>query len=132
MTRLARYLLALLGLASVGVGILGVFVPGLPTTVFLLVASWCFTRSCPWLEERIFRLRALRPYVRIVKGDEPLSPRARIASAAMMWTAIAVSLLLLRARDGAGPIAAAALIGSGLVGSVAIARFRRVAPAGRG
>jgi hypothetical protein len=126
MTRVARYLLALLGIGLVGVGILGVFLPGLPTTIFLILASWCFARSCPWLEERLFRLRALRPYVRIVRGEEPLSPRARILSATMMWTAIATSLAVLRVAGGTGPWVAAALIGSGLAGSVAIARFRRV------
>ena len=96
----------------------------------LILASWCFTRSCPWLEERLFRLRVLQPYVRIVRGEEPLSPRARIVSAVLMWTAITVSLAVLRASGGPAPWTAAVLIGAGLAGSVAIARFRRVpAPA---
>jgi uncharacterized membrane protein YbaN (DUF454 family) len=125
MTRATRYLLAFLGLAFVGLGILGVLLPGLPTTIFLILASWCFARSCPWLEERLFRLPLLRPYVRIVRGEEPLSPRARIVSAVLMWTAITVSLAVLRGNGGPAPWLAATLIGSGLVGSVAIARFRR-------
>jgi len=124
-TRATRYLLALLGLVNAGLGILGVFVPGLPTTIFLILASWCFTRSCPWLEERLFRLRLLRPYVKLAKGEESLSPRARIASAALMWTAIAVSLLVLRAGDILTPWLAAILILAGIVGTVVIARFRR-------
>jgi uncharacterized protein len=127
MARATRYLFAFLGLVSVGLGILGAFLPGLPTTIFLILASWCFTRSCPWLEERLFRLRVLQPYVRIVRGDEPLSPRARIVSAVLMWTAITTSLAVLRASGGLEPWLAAVLMGSGLVGSVAIARFRRVA-----
>jgi uncharacterized membrane protein YbaN (DUF454 family) len=126
MTRATRYLLGLLGLVSVGLAVLGVFLPGLPTTIFLILASWCFTRSCPWLEERLFRLRVLQPYVRIVRGEEPLSPRARIVSAVLMWTAITISLAVLRAGGGPPPWLAAVLLGAGLVGSVAIARFRRV------
>jgi uncharacterized membrane protein YbaN (DUF454 family) len=125
MTRATRYLLALLGLVNVGLAVLGVILPGLPTTIFLILASWCFTRSCPWLEERLFRMRLLRPYVRLVRGEEPMSPRARVVSAALMWTAIVVSLLVLRANGHLGPWLAATLVGAGLVGSVVIYRFRR-------
>lgn len=125
MPRATRFLFALLGLISVGLAILGVLLPGLPTTIFLIAASWCFTHSCPWLEERLFRMRILRPYVKIMRGDEPMSPRARIASTALMWTAIVISLVVLRAGGGLAPWGAATLIGAGLIGSVVIARFRR-------
>jgi len=41
-----RWLLAGAGVVAVGLGGLGVFVPGLPTTIFLIIASYCFARSC--------------------------------------------------------------------------------------
>lgn len=51
-------LLALAGLA-LALGIVGIFVPGLPTTVFLLIAAWAAARSSPrlhaWLlDHRVF------------------------------------------------------------------------------
>lgn len=39
-----RWLLMAFGWLNVGLGIVGVFVPGMPSTVFLIVAAWAFSR----------------------------------------------------------------------------------------
>ena len=53
-TRVRRALYATLGVFAVALGVIGVFVPGLPTTEFIIAASYLFARSSPrlhgWLE----------------------------------------------------------------------------------
>jgi len=95
---LRRWILALLGLVSVGIGFLGVFLPGLPTTVFLILASYFFTRSCPWLEDRLVRAPIFRPYLRYLDRGAEMPLRVRIGTIAMMWIASVASCLVLHLR----------------------------------
>lgn len=50
-----RYLFILGGLIFVGIAYLGVLLPGLPTTPWLLLASYCFARSSPRLQRWLLR-----------------------------------------------------------------------------
>jgi len=50
-----RVALVSLGLALVGMGYLGILLPGVPTTPFLLAASYCFIRSSPRLHRWLRR-----------------------------------------------------------------------------
>lgn len=117
-----RWALASVGLACVGLGALGVFVPGLPTTIFLILASWCFTRSCPWLEERVRRFRIFGPFFRVIDTGQRMPLHARIVSLILMWTAISVSTWVLM-HQGLHPAIWGSIIAAGLVGTVAIVRL---------
>jgi len=79
----------------VGLGALGVFVPGLPTTVFLIMASWLFAKSCPWLERRLIRNRLFRPYLGYLDGKTRMPRRAKAVTLAVMWGFVSVSCVLL-------------------------------------
>lgn len=48
-----RYPLLLLGHLAFALGLAGVFVPGLPTVVFWLIAAWAYGKSCPHLREKV-------------------------------------------------------------------------------
>ncbi|MBZ0173535.1 MAG: YbaN family protein [Phycisphaerales bacterium] len=119
-----RLWLAGMGVLSVGVGALGVFVPGLPTTIFLILGSWCFARSCPWLEERLIRNRLFRPFLCFLEPGTPMPTRARVVSTAMLWVAVSISVLLMLGRGAAGWIPITIAL-SGVIGTVFVWRFAR-------
>ena len=115
-----RWLYLLAGLLSVGVGFVGVFLPGLPTTVFLLLASYCFTRSCPWLEDRLVRAPVFRPYLRYLDGERKMPIRARLTTVAMIWGATSISLLMIRSQGAIPPWFAGTILSAAAIGSIVV------------
>jgi hypothetical protein len=124
-SRLQRWLLAATGVFLVGVGAVGVVLPGLPTTIFLIAASWCFARSCPWLEERLIRVPLFRPFLGYLEPGTRMPRRAVVTTLAVMWLAIAISVATVSVGNSPRPVLAATIIALGLVGTVFVIRLGR-------
>lgn len=118
-----RSLLAALGVVSVGVGALGVVLPGLPTTIFLILASWCFTRSFPALERRLLRNRFFAPYMRFVDRRAPLPPRGKAAIVAVLWTFVLISAWSLWSGSAVPRWVPGLVLAAGCIGTVAVLRW---------
>jgi uncharacterized protein len=121
-----RMIYAGLGWISVALGLAGVFLPGLPTTEFVILASFLFARSSPrfdaWLRTNRFlgpRLQRYRDY----GGGMPRS--AKIAALTSMWISIALSSIALVRISVAGSLLTVAL---GVAGTVTILFVVRTAP----
>ncbi len=118
-----RWGLAATGFLCVAVGAVGTVVPGLPTTIFLIVASWCFTRSCPWLDERMRTSRIFAPYARFLDPDEPMPARTRATVIALVWLFAGASAIWLAATEH--PVAAALTAAAAVAGTIMVLRWRR-------
>jgi len=94
------------GLLSVGLGGLGVVVPGLPTTVFFIVAAACFSRSSPRFEQWVLNLPGIGRAVRDYRSGLGMPRRAKV---------IAVTMIVVVSR------ASAILVGIWPVGTVILA-----------
>ena len=105
------------GSLSVACGTAGLFVPGLPTTVFLLLASWFFARSSPRLHGQLLSQPRLGPPLRRFLEERAKPARAKGAAIASMWTGIGVGILAARS---AGPYVQVALLAAGVVGSLVL------------
>jgi hypothetical protein len=129
-SRLGRWLLAGLGVLCVGLGALGAVLPGLPTTVFLLAASWCFARSCPWLEERLVRVPLFAPFLGYLEPGARMPRRTLVKALVIMWLAILASAAAVGLGDDGRPGVAAVVIGIGLIGSPFVIRLGQRDPDG--
>jgi len=124
-SRLHRWLLVAAGVSLVGIGAVGVFVPGLPTVIFLLGASWCFARSCPWLEDRLIRIPLFKPFLIYLDNGARMPRKVMIWTLVIMWSAIAVSSGVIGTGEDPRPVLAAIILAAGLVGSFFIIRLGR-------
>lgn len=115
-----RYALAGTGVMCVGLGALGVVTPGLPTTIFLIIASYCFSRSCPWLEDRLIRVPFFGPYLRYMGGGAVMPTKARWIASAMLWVGLGSSVLLLEWMDRTPGWLIPVIVAAGVVGTVCI------------
>lgn len=84
-----QHVLRTLGVAFVGLGFLGVFLPLLPTTPFLLLALACFARSSPAIHDWLINHRMLGPYIVDWERDRSIPVGAKITSVVMMSASFA-------------------------------------------
>ena len=75
-TRRATYLL--LGWLMTVLGIIGAFLPVMPTTIFLILAAACFARSSPKLEARILNHPQFGPLVRDWRAHGAIPRKAKV------------------------------------------------------
>lgn len=90
--RAARWFWLLLAYACAGLGVLGIFVPGLPTVPFLLLASWAATRGSPRLHAWLHAHPRLSPLLRDWERERAISRRAKMAAIillAISWVLLA-------------------------------------------
>ena len=86
------------GWVAVAVGAIGIVVPGLPTTVFFIIAASCFGKSSPRFEQWVLRLPRIGRMVADHRAGLGMPRRAKVAALATMWVAIVLSCVLLRDR----------------------------------
>lgn len=86
-----RYFVVILGYVCVALGVLGIFLPVLPTTPFLLLASYLFYRSSPTAQKWLLGHKYLGPYITDFQMHKSISLRVKIYSVSMLWITILLS-----------------------------------------
>lgn len=89
-----RLLWVLLGSLSVGMGVIGIFVPGWPTTIFLIIASYFYIRSSEKLYNWLLNNKILGIYLKNYYSGKGMPLKAKIFSILMMWSFGLLSIFL--------------------------------------
>ena len=93
-TRRKLWLLA--GHVSVLAGTIGIFLPLLPTTPFLLLAAVCYERSSPRLRQWLYANRYLRYYLDHYREGSGVPLAVKVQSLACLWLMLGLSALFLQ------------------------------------
>ena len=88
-----RWLWFLGGWVAVALGGIGIVVPGLPTTVFFIIAASCFARSSPRFEQWVLDLPRIGPMVRDHRAGLGMPRRAKAWAVGMMVVVAGASAL---------------------------------------
>jgi uncharacterized membrane protein YbaN (DUF454 family) len=100
------------GITCVGLGVIGAFLPIMPTVPFLLLAAFCFARSHPVWEQRLLDHPRYGPALRDWRERQAISRRAKISAVLAMtagvgftwltvgWPWVLISLAILTISGG--------------------------------
>lgn len=86
------------GYSAVALGFAGIFLPVLPTTPFLLLAVWCFSRSAPRLNRWLMGNRFFGSYLRDYRSGRGIPVSVKFAIVVMLWSTISFSAIVLTDR----------------------------------
>lgn len=95
MSSIIRYVYVVLGVLFCVLGVIGIFVPLLPTTPFLLLSAALFFRSSPRLYHFLLNHPQLGPYIRNFREHKAIPLRIKIISVSLVWLTILYAVFFL-------------------------------------
>jgi len=90
---LKKIFLIAIGSISLALGILGIFLPLLPTTPFLLLTAACYAKSSEKLLEKLLTNRYIGKYITDYQKNRGIRKSVKIYVLSLLWTTIAVSII---------------------------------------
>ncbi len=91
--KLVKGLLLVAGLICLSFGVLGIVLPILPTTPFLLAATACFCKSSDRMYSWLLNNRLFGSYIRNYKEGKGLGLKTKITTLSVLWGTIGISIV---------------------------------------
>jgi len=111
---MVRLILIFFGTLSLILGITGIFIPGLPTTPFLLITAGLYVRSSERLYRNLISSKFIGPYILNFQRNKGLTLVSKLYAISIMWIMIIISTCFLVPSAPARLI----IIGTGLLGTI--------------
>jgi uncharacterized membrane protein YbaN (DUF454 family) len=93
-TRGGRAVFLVLGHLCVALGVIGVFLPVMPTTVFLLGAAACYARASAAFYNRLLNNRVFGPIIADWRHYRAMTWKAKAYAIGFVWVGIGISVVL--------------------------------------
>ena len=90
-----RIALIILGSVFTALGTVGIFIPILPTTPFLLLAAFCYGKSSDRFYKKLLNHRVLGAYIRSYLDGKGVPLHSKIYALILLWLSIGSSALFL-------------------------------------
>jgi len=114
-----RWLLWAAGSVSLLLGLIGVVLPGLPTTPFVLLAAACYAKASPRLHAWLLNHRLTGPMLRDWEAHRSLTRRTKTVAVASMLLMVSISIWSFRGRL----VLQLLLLALGLIGAWVVLRI---------
>jgi len=87
-----RFFIATIGIISLILGVIGIFLPLLPTVPFVLLSAYLFAKSSTRLHNWILNHNIFGNYIKSYNKDKSIPLLVKILSIGMLWTSIFISI----------------------------------------
>lgn len=88
-----KLIFVFIGSFFVFLGVLGIILPGMPATIFFLLASYFYLKSSPVLYNKLNNHRVFGKYIRDYNENKSMTRKQKISALAMMWVSISISTI---------------------------------------
>lgn len=88
-----KFLIIVLGFITLILGVVGIFLPILPTTPFLLLSAYCFLKSSEKMYVWLINNKILGAYVKTYIEYKAITIRAKAVSIASLWSVMGISII---------------------------------------
>ena len=107
-----RHLYLAAGFVCLGLAVIGAILPVMPTTVFVILAAYCFARSSPKLEARLLHHPVFGPHILSWRARGAISRKGKVAATVAFAASIVVALVFAPWPWSVAPIVAALTVGA--------------------
>lgn len=91
-----KIILIVLGMVFVTLGGVGIFLPVLPTTPFLLLSAACFSTSSPRLSEMLINNKYFGSYIENYRYKTGVPRKTKIRAIIFLWIGLLISMILVK------------------------------------